>query len=256
MKKCLMLFTLISALATSSGAMAQQAPSTPISYLQASLAAMAGQSSIQDVTLTGTAEFIAGSTDETVPFAFKALQTGSTRSDISLSAGVLTEIRQVLSAGSTGTWTSGNGVQHAIAGQNLMTDGAWCFPLCVVQRLVADPNAVTSYVGTENGMVHFRSYEQPPAAGTPQAAAVLQHLTQIDLYLDPNSNLPTQLSFTTHPDNNALTDIAVSVQFSNYQTVNGFVIPMHIQKYLNGTLAYDVQLQSATFNSGLTQASF
>jgi hypothetical protein len=236
--------------------LAQQASPQIMTALQASIAAAASNTSTQDATLNGTVEFIAGSTDETVPFVFKTLQTGSVRSDISLSAGTLTEIKQVLPTGSIGTWSKGDGVQHAIAGHNLMTDGAWCFPLFVVQRLVLDPNAVISYIGTENGLEHFQSYEQPPAGVSPQAAAILQHLTQIDLYLDPNSNLPTQLSFTAHPDNNALIDIAVSIQFSNYQTVNGVVIPMRIQRYLNGTLALDVQLQSATFNSGLTQASF
>jgi hypothetical protein len=237
--------------------LAQQA-SLPqaVAALQTSVTAQASNTAIQDATLNGTVEFIAGSTDETVPFEFQALQAGSARSDISLSAGTLTEIRQALSTGSIGTWSKGDGVQHSIAGHNLMTDAAWCFPLFVVQRLVSNPNAVISYIGRENGLEHFQSYEQPPAGVSPQAAAILQHLTQIDLYLDPNSNLPTQLSFTTHPDNNALIDIAVSVQFSNYQTVNGVVMPMHIQKYLNGTLAFDVQLQSATFNSGLTQASF
>jgi hypothetical protein len=84
----------------------------------------------------------------------------------------------------------------------------------------------------------------------------MQHLTQMDLYLDPTSLLPVALSFMTHPDNSELLDIPVQVQFSNYQSIGGVQIPFHVQKFLNGSLSLDVQVQSAVLNSGLSSSAF
>jgi hypothetical protein len=78
----------------------------------------------------------------------------------------------------------------------------------------------------------------------------------MDFFLDPTTLLPLGLSYTTHPDNNALLDISVEVQFSDYQSVGGVQIPFHVQKLLNGGLALDLQIHSATLNSGLSANAF
>lgn len=78
----------------------------------------------------------------------------------------------------------------------------------------------------------------------------------MDLFLNSTTLLPVALSFAAHPDNNALLDIPVQVQFSNYQNVGGVQIPFHIQKFLNYSLSLDLQVQSAVLNSGLSANSF
>jgi hypothetical protein len=234
---------------------AQQTSADVVTILRASLAAQTGQKVIQDVTLTGNAESIAGSDDERVPFAFKGTLSGSTRTDINLSSGTLSELRTVDSAGPAGTWSRGDGQQHSVAGHNLITDPAWCSPVLLLERLVSNSAALVSYIGTEDGLVHFRSV-QPAPAGTPATSAPLvQHLGQMDLYLDPKTFLPVRLSFSTHADDNALLDIPVRVEFSNYQTVYGVTQPMRVQRYVNGSLALDLRIENVTVNSGLSSAS-
>ena len=76
------------------------------------------------------------------------------------------------------------------------------------------------------------------------------------MYLDSSSLLPVALSFNTHPDNNALLNIRVEVDLSNYQVVKGVQIPFRIQKFLNGSLFLDLTIQSASVNTGLTVAIF
>jgi len=49
-----------------------------------------------------------------------------------------------------------------------------------------------------------------------------------------------------------LLDIPVEIRYSNYQSVNGAQIPLHVEKYLNNTLAIDLQFQSPALNTGLT----
>jgi hypothetical protein len=228
----------------------------PAQLLRSSLAAQSGQATVQDVTLSGTVQSISGADDETVPGLFKAISAGSARSDVSLSAGTLTEIRQVAVTGASGVWSSGNSSSHAMAGQNVMTDAAWFFPLFVVKRLLSDPKAIVTVVGTQNGVIHLQAVEQQPASLSSTAASQIQHLTQMDLYLDAKSLLPVGLGFNIHPDNNALVDIPVYVQFSNYQQTSSVTVPMRVQKYINNTLQMDIQMQSVAVNTGLTSTEF
>ena len=137
-----------------------------------------------------------------------------------------------------------------------MTDPAWCSPLLVLEQMLSNPATVVSYVGTEDGLAHFSAYRPAPMQTPATSSSLVQHLSQIDLYLDPKTFLPGKLSLSTHPDNNALVDLSVLIEFSNYQTVNGVTVPLHIQRYLNGTLTFDIQIKSATFNTGLSQTAF
>jgi hypothetical protein len=50
-------------------------------------------------------------------------------------------------------------------------------------------------------------------------------------------------------------DIPVAIQYSNYQTISGVTLPLHVQKYINNGLTLDLQIQSASFNSGLATPS-
>ena len=251
MKSHLIVPILIGAMTVSISVMAQQPAPTTVSYLQASLAAMAGKTTIQDVTLNGTVEMTAGENDETAPAVLRSLSDGSSRIDLSLSSGVKSDIRIGGPAAPTGTWSNGDGVQHPISGHNLMTDSPWFFPDLIVSRMVSNPTLTVVFVGQEGNLLHFQTYQQQPGAPA-SVAPLLQHLTQSDLYLDSTTLLPAQLNFNIHPDGNASVDIPVTIQYSNYEAVNGVLLPFHVQKYFNNSLAMDLQIQTAVFNSGIT----
>jgi hypothetical protein len=68
--------------------------------------------------------------------------------------------------------------------------------------------------------------------------------------------LPTELAFNLHPDNNLGENVPIRVKYSDYRPVNGLQVPFHLQKFMNGTLMWDVELESANFNSGLAANSF
>jgi len=233
----------------------------PGALLVQSNAALGSSAVVTDVTLSGTAETIAGSDDETGSVVLKATAGGQSRVDLSLSGGVRSEVRSVDGSGSpVGLWSGPDGVQHAISYHNLFTDPSWFFPALTVRRLVNITGLIGSYVGLENlngqSVQHISFAKPPDAASAGPNAPVIQHLTQIDLYLDPTTLLPVALSFPTHPDNNELLDIPVQIQFSAYQNINGVQIPFHIQKYLNGSLALDLQVQAATLNTVIPASAF
>jgi hypothetical protein len=237
----------------------QQATTTstqPSAILAQSLAAMGGSVSVSDITLTGTVERVVGSDDETGSASYKAIASAN-RMDLSLSSGTRSEIRAIGSNGRGGNWVGPDGVVHEISFHNLLTEVGW-FPVFTLSNLASASNGVLTYVGpdTKNGIsvIHIQfSQQQPNITGS--AATIRQHLTQMDIYVDASTFLPVALDFNTHPDDNALIDIPVEFQFSDYGTVGSLHIPFHVQQSLNGSLFLDVQFQQASINTGLSSTS-
>jgi hypothetical protein len=268
-----LLFASLSSTAPLSAQQSTPAPVTSdpraIALIQRALAALVGRATVSDVTLTGTAQRIAGSDDETGTATLTAMSVGNSKLSLSFPSAVSSEIRNSagtpLSETSTtqgpqpvGAWSGPDGVLHAMAEHNLMTDASWFFPAFTINDVSASQSFALSYIGqeTHNGLsaLHVSALQTFP--GFTQVPLLLSHLTQMELYLDPASYMPVALDFNVHPDNNANLDIPVEIRFSGYQPVNGVQVPFHVQKYLNNGLVLDLQFNNAVLNSGLTAASF
>jgi hypothetical protein len=230
------------------------APSTqPSTLLNQALSALAGSVVLSDVTLSGTANSIAGSDNESGTVTYKALG-GASRLDVTLSAGTRTEIRQNTSTGPTGSWIGPDGVSHPIASHNLIAD-AGLFPAFTIGTLFNSPNTVFTYIGPESkdgvSVVHISASQQFPSAAS-NFATVAQHLSQVEIYLDASSFLPVSYVYFTHPDNNLTIDLLTEIDYSNYQSVAGAMIPLHVQKLVNNSLTLDFNFQTTALNSGVT----
>ncbi len=277
---CFVCSASLSAQSTSSSAPAATSDPQAVALLQSALSALTGTASVSDVTLTGTAQRIVGSDDETGTASLEATSVGDSLMNLSFPSGNRSEIRNHaglplpgslplgIPAAATqavqpiGAWSGPDGVLHGMANHNAMTDAAWFFPAATLTRILSSQSYVFSYVGPEtlNGrsVTHVQvSQPLPASAKAPQRTATLmQHLSQMDLYLDPATLLPVGLAFNVHPDNNALIDIPIEILFSGYQTVNGVQVPFQVQRYLNSGLVLDLQFSSASLNSGLAAANF
>lgn len=242
-------------------ALAQQVPASApqaTALLQQALTALSGGRPLTDVTLSGNAERIAGSDDESGTVVIEELTGTGSRIDLTLPSGNRSEIRNVSSAAHVGSWSGPDGVSHALSYHNLLTDPAW-FPGFTIAALLSNQNAVIGYVGpeTRNGqsVIHVSASQQFPAASG-DTTTLMQHLTQTDIYLDSSTLLPAAFIFNTHPDNDASLDIPVEMDFSGYLAVNGAQIPFHVQKFINNGLALDLQFSNAVLNSGLPSTAF
>jgi hypothetical protein len=244
-----------------SGQQTASSTSSPqaLALLQKSLAALTGGQSISDVTLSGTARRIAGSDDESGTATLKALASGAGRMDLSLTSGNRSEIVNLASNGPAGSWSGPDGVSHAMAYHNLLTEPSWFFPAFAISRRVSDSSFVSTYFGheTRDGQaVEHISVSQAAPFPDPPGAPAFAHLTQVDFFLDSTTLFPAAIAFNIHPDNNALLDLPVEIRFSDYRAVNGAQIPFHIQKFLNNSILLDFQAQSVTPNSGLSAGLF
>lgn len=242
--------------------MAQQSATSPtqsspqaFALLQQSLAALTGGQSITDITLSGTARRIAGSDDETGTATLKAI-AGASRMDLSVSGGARTEIANLTTT--TGSWSGPDGVSHSIALHNLMNQ-AGMFPAFTLAAITPAQDFVVTLAGQEtkvgHSVYHLSVSQQFPKMSA-KTAALSQHLTQMDIFLDASTLLPAAFDFSVHPDNDAGLDIPVELFFSDYRSVNGAQVPFHIQKLLNNSLVLDFQAQTVTANSGLSASLF
>jgi hypothetical protein len=240
-----------------SGQTAIVAPRDPnaVALAGQSLQALAGSTTLTDITLQASASFIAGSDQEMGPATLAALRNQQSRVTLSLTNGQRTEIR----SGPAGEWIDAEGVAHAMALHNCWSDAAWFYPGMSFQALSNDPGLGLAYVGPEvkNGLsvIHLRLFRAVPSGLTGADATVLM-LSAEDLYLDATSLLPLFLDFNVHPDTDYTFNIPVEIAFVGYQKMGGIAVPAQIQKSLNGTLLLSLSVGSAAVNSGLPPSEF
>ncbi len=65
------------------------------------------------------------------------------------------------------------------------------------------------------------------------------------LFIDPVSFLPRLLAYSIHSDSGSAV-ISVEIRFSNYQRMAGLMIPTHIERRLNGSPEYTIDITQAS----------
>jgi|HubBroStandDraft_1064217.scaffolds.fasta_scaffold64653_2 hypothetical protein len=227
-----------------------------VSFASQSIAAMTGGNAIGDVTLTGNVTWSGGAVPETGTVTMLASGTGESRMNLTFPSETRAEIRDASTGVAQGEWIAQSGASGLFAFQNCATDAVWFFP--VLGSLAAGPNVVLTYVGreTRNGesVQHIQSYvyQSNPYGLNPSP----QQLSTMDFYLDATTLLPAVVTFSAHPDNNPATNLLTEVDFSNYQALAGVLVPVNIQRSLQGNVLVVINISSASFNSGLPLSDF
>jgi len=220
-----------------------QSDSQALTLASQSIAMLSGRLTISDVTLSGTVTRTAGSDTETGAVTLYGKGQNESRTNLALTGGERTEIRNYTTA-PLGSWIAPNGKLTPFTEFNCLTDAVWFFPALSSLAFGNDPNQKLSYMGFEtlNGspVQHLRS------------VWFNQQLSRTDFYLDSTTLLPVAAATKVHPDNDSSISIPVLIRFSNYQNVNGALVPFHVQQSLNGSLLLDIAIDTATLNSGLT----
>ena len=226
-----------------------------VSLATKSVAALTGGNVIIDTTLNTNVISILGVDSETGTAVFQAKGLALSRVDLNLSSGNRTDVRNLTNGIPAGAWAKNGSTAGAYALHNAWTDAAWFFP------------ALSSLSQTANANFIFRSIGQEQHGGlSTQHIQVyltqlgifsgLQHLSTLDIYLDPISFLPLAIGFNVHPDNDMNTDIPSEIRFAKYQAVNGVQVPFHFQRIFNGNVVLDATVTSATVNTGLQDSLF
>jgi hypothetical protein len=224
-----------------------QQTATPLSVLQGALAALGG-TNLQAIAMSGNTSSIAGSTEDSGSVTASCATGGISQVSLQFSGGSRTESRQIANGIPSGSWTGSDGEQHAMVPHNLYSPASWFCPLITLQDIVSGSNLNIQFIGDEekNGatLAHFVITDLP--AGTGPSIAFLTHISQVDLFLDPQTFRPIVVAFPTHADKDGGIDIAIEMRFSNYTQVSGVWLPFTIERYLNHAPALTLQIQTAT----------
>jgi hypothetical protein len=256
--RSILLFVLITFAKSATAQQVAAAAPQPTALLQESLTALSGGHPLTDVTLTGTVRRIAGSDDESGTAVLKALASGASRTDLTLPSGERSEVINCLNVLPSGAWSGSDGVSHAIVYHNLLTAPSWFFPGFTIAQSLSSSHYVASYIGheTRNGEAVEHVSISQPIDSSHDPTGLLRHLSQMEIYLDSGTLLPSAISYNVHPDDNGLLDIPVEVQFNDYRAVGGSQIPYHVQKLMNNLPVLDIQAQSVAVNTSLNATAF
>jgi hypothetical protein len=223
------------------------------------LQALTGGTAITDASVQATANYIAGSDQETGTVTLEAHTGYESRIVLSLSGGERSEVRNGSGAPPQGKRSGSDGVWHAAALHNCWADPTWFFPALTIQSALNDPQVTLAYVGQETkqgiAVQHVRIARLLPAQSV-AATALIQHLSQADMYLDATSYLPVAVAFDVHPDSDAGLDIPVEIQFAGWHAVSGIQAPSRIQKFIEGSLVLDLGVGTTLINTGIAQSDF
>jgi len=229
--------------------------------LQRGLAALTGGVQITDVTLTGTASVPNHPGASTGSIVLVATAGGRSQVTLTSSTGVDTEINDYSAGPHSENYSGPDGVIHKTPPQSLPAiHPAWFFPAFIIAAGSSSAGFAASEVGqeTRNGIAvrHLTLWH-----------SLSPHGSQHDLYFDPASMLPTDMVFRIrafNPNNpdaplraipTAPAEVEEEVRYSDYRPVQGVPVPFHIQFYIRGALAIDIQVSSATINTGATIAA-
>src|SRR5581483_4035659 len=82
----------------------------------------------------------------------------------------------------------------------------------------------------------------------------LSHLAAMNYFIDPNTFAIVAVHNQTHPNETMTRDIPHAVYYSDFRVVNGSLVPFSIAETLDTNRTWSLQLNSVTFNTGLTDA--
>lgn len=230
-------------------------PPTP---LKQSFLAMSGAGQpIQDITLEGSVDCIAGSTHESGKITLKAAQGGFTSMTFSLPSGVHKEVRSQSSGQRAGAWFDGTTTRN-YPWQTLLIEPYWFAPEIFMSAVSNEKRWVVA--NSTNGSSGGRQWlhlsintNSPP--GLPAPRDIVKFTTQ-DVVLYQDNWMPKTISYRQYEPSQRFRPTDIWFQYDDFRVVEGHMMPFHIQRYINATLNLDVRIQTVSLNTNLHPADF
>lgn len=132
-------------------------------------------------------------------------------------------------------------------------------PLLAIADWISSPDYSCQTVSLEtlNGRsVQHLAVSRPPAwTNDAQQQTQIQDLTKVDLYIDSQTNTPVRLHYNEHPRDWRV-NVSINLDFSNYQSAGGVLMPMTIDRTVEGVKVGEFQFTSVTFNASFSSSDF
>lgn len=238
-------------------ATAVQRDQQALTILTQVLKASGGQAAlgtIQDITGSGNITYYWAGEEVQGTVTVKGRGIGQFRLDATLSNGV----RSWAVSNGTGFVKETDGTVSHIPYHNTVNFGNLAFPLYFMTTIIGDASTSITYVGLEpkNGaqVHHLRTQKIFPSKVDP--GGIVSKLTTRDFFIDSTFYQIVATQDMVHPEGASTIDYPREMQFSDYRTVNGVLVPFSITEVATGQRTYSIQLNQITFNSGLQDSDF
>jgi outer membrane lipoprotein-sorting protein len=152
-----------------------------------------------------------------------------------------------------------NGDKQNLRFFNPGSGGNQSFPAARIATVLSDPATSLTYDGlvSMSGVQMEKIHVTPPTTTSITTTnGSLSSLGAFDLYLDPATNQAVMLRDTFYPNGNIFRGHQREINFSNYAVVRGVSVPLSISESIEGQQTWSIQLESATFNTGLSTSLF
>lgn len=215
------------------------------------ISAIAG---VEDYTATGTITYSWGGHEVPGAVTLKGRGTGQFRLDVTFDSGV----RSWAVNNGTGFVKETSGTVKPISYPNAVNFGSLTFPATYLLRVLQDASSTVLYVGLESKYEHQVHHIQTQKAftGGPDPRGHFSRLSRRDFFIDTTTYQVLGTMDSIHPENAATIDLRHEMQFSEYQSVNGVLLPFSIAETISGQHTYTMQIAQVSFNSGLENSVF
>jgi hypothetical protein len=207
---------------------------TAVAKLASAYAAFAGTQNPADARIVGTVIRHVGN-DSSGTFTYELTGEGRAKLQLNLDEGTIVEWASGYSDPIGCSW-SFNGTPHKTALHNCSSPASWLLPL-----LALKPTQQKLRVSFAKSDLKL---------DVPSSDKLEEKLSSSQLSVDPVTFLPKRLRFRTHPDRDALTDLPVQIEYSDYRDVSGVKVPFSVKKSLNGSTILEFTVTSVEFNTG------
>ena len=89
---------------------------------------------------------------------------------------------------------------------------------------------------------------QRTVSGNALGGPLIAQLSTVDYYLNSDTAVPVAMKYADHPNEDALTNIAIEVDFSSFQQVGNRIVPYQVTRLQGDTPQYQDQHFSVTIN--------
>jgi hypothetical protein len=230
-----------------------QAQSTLNSILNAA-GGLSVLSSVSDFTASGEITYHWAGQPVEGPVTLRGKGAGEFRLDAALPEGT----RSWSVSHGMGQLTKADGTAKSIPGHNAINSGALTLPYLWLAAVASSPQTTVTSLGTVevNGVETAAIRVQPHYAASFDPRGTLAQLTTRDFFIDPQTLQIVKMEIVTHPVKTFSVSLPEDIYFSNYQRVNGVMVPFTIAETINGQTIWTITLSSIQFNSGLTDTVF
>ncbi len=217
---------------------------------QALLAFNPGASSLVSLTMTGNATWIAGSLQESGTVMLKASADGSTAETWTLPTQSHIHTSTAWSAGRSCSSTNSKGVVSDSSDPNCLRSLPWFAPwvgFTLLSKGVVLGSHVTQAADKASGneKLAFQTIlgnTGSPADPSTAKLAQLESRAAVTLTFDQQTALSSVLDFNQIIDSDPAHTILYRIIFSDFRTESGYVVPHHIQRYIQRTLQADITI--------------